>query len=103
LIDPHRYNINNRLVKLAVDHFPRAALEGKRMPFVMSIERVGICKGLREGIEALLRIRLGADGLKLMPEIQTIYEEEKLREILKSLEAATSVDDVRRLWAAGSP
>jgi hypothetical protein len=35
-----------------------------------------------------------------MPEIREIYEEEELRAILKTLETAASLDEVRRLWSA---
>jgi hypothetical protein len=73
--------------------------EEKRMPYVTSIERVGRRAGLREGIESSLRVRFGEEGLKLMPEIREIHEEEKLEAILKALETAVSVDDVRRLWS----
>lgn len=75
--------------------------EERRMPFVMSIERVGHCRGLRMGIESLLRVRFGEEGLQLMPEIQVIYEEEKLQAVLTALETAASPDEVRRLWAPG--
>ena len=73
--------------------------EERRMPFITTPERVGHRKGLREGIEALLRVRFGDDGLRLMPEVQGIHEEEKLRAILKALETAANLDDVRRLWS----
>ena len=53
------------------------------------------------GIESVLRIRFGEEGLKLMPEIREIYEEEKLQAILKALETAASPDEVRQLWAPG--
>ena len=46
------------------------------------------------GIESLLRVRFGEEGLKLMPEIQEIYEEEQLQAILKALETAASPDEV---------
>ena len=49
------------------------------MPYVTSIERLGRRKGMCQGIEALLRVRFGEEGLKLMPEIREIHEEEKLR------------------------
>jgi predicted DNA-binding ribbon-helix-helix protein len=75
--------------------------EERRMPFVMSIERVGRCDGLRMGIQSVLRIRFGEVGLRLMPEIQEIYEEEKLQAILIALETAASPDEVRRLWTPG--
>jgi hypothetical protein len=67
------------------------------VPFVTSFERYGIRKGLCEGIEAMLRYRFHEEGLPLMPEIRKIYEEDKLREILNSLETAENVDAVRRL------
>ena len=73
--------------------------EERHMPFVTSIERVCLCEGLRMGIESLLRVRFGDEGLQLMPEIHEIYEEEKLQAILKALETAASPDEVRRLWA----
>jgi hypothetical protein len=75
--------------------------EEGHMPFVTSIERVVLCEGLRMGIESLLRVRFGEEGLKLMPEIHEIYEGEKLQTILKALETAASPDEVRRLWAPG--
>jgi hypothetical protein len=75
----------------------------KTMPFITTPERVGHRRGLRQGIETVLRIRFGEEGLKLMPEIQEIHDEEKLEAILKVLETATSLDDVRRLWASPAP
>jgi hypothetical protein len=72
--------------------------EEKRMPYITSIQRLGRREGMREGIEVLLRIRFGEEGLKLMPEIREIHEEETLRAVLKALETATSPDEVRRVW-----
>lgn len=69
------------------------------MPFVTSIERLALRKGLRRGIESLLKVRFGEAGLKLMPEIHEIHEEEKLEAILQALETADSPEEVRRLWA----
>ena len=74
--------------------------EEKRMPYVLSIERVGRQAGLREGIETALKIRFGEAGLQLMPEIRTIYDENQLRAILRILETAASPEEVRRLWIA---
>jgi hypothetical protein len=73
--------------------------EEKRMPYVTSIERLGRREGMREGIEVLLRVRFGDEGVKLMPEIREIHEEETLRAILKALETVASPDEVRRLWS----
>ncbi len=69
------------------------------MPYVTSIERLAICKALCKGIESLLKVRFGDEGLQLMPEIREIYEEEKVEAILKALETAASPDEVRRLWS----
>ena len=41
--------------------------------------------------------------LRLMPDIQEIHEAETLRAILKVLETATRLDEVRRLWAPQTP
>jgi hypothetical protein len=75
--------------------------EERSMPYITSTERIWRGEGLRRGIEALLRFRFGDEGLKLMPEINEIYEGEKLEAILKALETGASLDEVRRLWAPG--
>jgi hypothetical protein len=85
----------NDLFLQEVDKFQ----EEKHMPFVTSIERRGHRKGMCEGIEALLKFRFGEEGLKLMPEIREVHEEEKLRAILKALETVNSPDELRQLWA----
>src|SRR5205807_59305 len=77
--------------------------EERRMPFITTPEYVGHCRGMRRGIESLLKVRFGEEGLKLMPEIHKIYEEEQLEAILKALETATSPDEVQRLWSSGVP
>jgi hypothetical protein len=77
--------------------------EEKNMPFVTSIERSGRRAGMRKGIESLLRVRFGDEGLKLMPEIHDIHEDEKLDMILKTLETAPSLDDVRQLFSPTPP
>jgi hypothetical protein len=69
------------------------------MPFITTPERVGIRKGMRMGIESLLKVRFGEEGLKLMPEIHEVHEQELLEAILKALETAASPEEVRRLWS----
>jgi hypothetical protein len=75
----------------------------KRMPFVTSLERYGEIKGLRKGIKLVLNMRFGDEGLKLMPEIEKIYEEQELETILNALETAASPEEVRQLWASKTP
>jgi hypothetical protein len=77
--------------------------EERRMPFITSVERVGHCRGLRQGIEALLQVRFGDEGLQLMPDIREIHEEEKLEAVLKALVTATTLEEVRRLCTPGTP
>jgi hypothetical protein len=77
--------------------------EERRMPYITSIERLGRREGMCKGIESMLRRLFGEAGLKLMPEIREIHEEEKLEAILKTLETANSPDEVRRLWSPGTP
>jgi hypothetical protein len=71
----------------------------RHMPFITTPQRIGRLEGMCEGIEVALKIRFGEEGLKLMPEIRDIPEEEKLRAILKALETAASPEEVRRLWS----
>jgi hypothetical protein len=75
----------------------------RHMPFITTPERVERRAGMREGIESLLKVRFGEEGLKLMPEIHQIHEEEKLRAILKALETATSPHELCRLWSPAAP
>jgi hypothetical protein len=76
--------------------------EERRMSFITTPQRLGRREGLREGIEVVLRMRFGEGGLRLMPEIQEIHEEETLRSILRALETAASPEEVRRLWSPGT-
>jgi hypothetical protein len=70
----------------------------KHMPFVSIAEQMGMVKGLLEGIEAWLKVKFGADGLALMPELRQIRDHELLRKILKRIETAESPEEVRRVW-----
>jgi hypothetical protein len=54
-------------------------------------------------IAAILNLLFKEEGLKLMPEIREIHEEEQLRAILKALETATSLDEVRPLCTPQAP
>jgi hypothetical protein len=39
------------------------------MPFIRTPQRVGRGEGISKGIESVLRVRFGDEGLKFMPEI----------------------------------
>jgi len=97
--------------------------EEKQMPYVTSAERLGREAGLEEGlrqglqngrqegrqegmqegllagIELGLKLRFGADGLMLLPEIRQIVDLDVLRTIHQSIETATSPEELRKAWS----
>jgi hypothetical protein len=68
------------------------------MPFMTIFERVGMEKGLLEGIEECLELKFGDEGLKLMPELRELQDHELLRTVLHAIKKASIPDDVRRVW-----
>jgi hypothetical protein len=78
----------------------------KAMPFVTIAERVGREKGreegreegLLEGIEACLKLKFGAEGLELMPDLRELHDHKRLRAVLEAIPAAASPNDLRRVW-----
>ncbi len=70
----------------------------KRMRFINIAERVGMEKGLLAGIETSLKVKFGAEGLELMPELREIQDHVLLGKILKRIETADSPAAVRRVW-----
>jgi hypothetical protein len=73
--------------------------EDKRMPFMTTPERLGLEKGLLRGIEWCLKVKFGAAGLQLLPEIRTLRDESKLEAVFQAIDQAASLDEVRRVWA----
>jgi hypothetical protein len=63
--------------------------EDRRMPYITSIERIGIKKGIRQGlleaIELGLRLKFGDEGLEILPEISDIEDVEQLKAIISGL------------------
>jgi hypothetical protein len=70
----------------------------KVMPFINIAERVGMEKGLLQGIEVALDMKFGAEGLELMPELRQIRDHVLLGKILARIKTAASPDDLRRVW-----
>ncbi len=70
----------------------------KVMPFIDIAERVGIENALLRGIEACLRMKFGAKGEELMPELRAIQDHEVLDKVLARIETADSPDELRRVW-----
>jgi hypothetical protein len=69
-----------------------------RMPFMTIVERIGMEKGLLEGIEAWLQAKFGDEGLKLMPELRELQDHELLRAVLRAIGTAASPEELRRVW-----
>jgi hypothetical protein len=72
------------------------------MPFITTPERVGRRAGMRVGIKTMLQFRFGEEGLKLMPDVEEVHEEERLLTILNVLNSPASIDEVRRLCTPSS-
>lgn len=76
------------------------------MPYITSIERIGIEKGLKRGrmeellnaIELGLDLKFGEEGLKLMPEIREIDDIDVLRAIRSKIKPAKSLDELRAIY-----
>jgi hypothetical protein len=73
--------------------------EEKAVPHMMSNVRMAHQESLLAGIEAVLEVKFGAEGLKLLPEIRELQDVEMLRAILQTSKTAASPDEVRRVWA----
>lgn len=72
------------------------------MPYITSVERIGIQKGIRqgllEGIELGLKLKFGNSGLGLLPEISLLTNVEQLRAILTGLQTADTLDELRQIY-----
>jgi len=84
--------------------------EERRMPYITSVERIGIRKGreqgrqegMREGllaaIELILEQKLGSEGSDLLPDISEIEDVEQLKAIIAGLQTVNTLEDVRQLY-----
>ncbi|MCC5638874.1 cytosolic protein [Nostoc sp. CHAB 5844] len=70
----------------------------QRMQYVTSFERIARMESLLEGIEVGLKLKFGTEGLSLLPEISRIEDVEQLRAVLKGLETASNLDELRSLY-----
>ncbi len=81
------------------------------MPYISSVERIGIKKGLEKGleqgltkglligIELVLELKFGAAGLELLPEIRALTDPQVVEAIYSTLRTASTVDEVRQVYA----
>ncbi|UKP01287.1 cytosolic protein [Nostoc sp. UHCC 0870] len=70
----------------------------QRMQYVTSFERIARMESLLEGIEVGLKLKFGTEGLSLLPEISRIEDVEQLRAVLKGLETASNLNELRSLY-----
>ena len=61
----------------------------------------GLREGLLDGIRLGLKLRFGADGLALLPEIGQIQDVAMLRAVHAALETVASTDELRRVYRSG--
>lgn len=71
--------------------------EDLRMPYITSVERIGIRQGLLEGIELGLELKFGSVGLGVLPEISRIQDVEQLRAILSGLKTVDTLSELRQI------
>ena len=60
----------------------------------------GIQQGLLEGITALIEIKFGESGLKLLPELRKITNADRLREIKDAIGVALDVKEMEEMLYA---
>jgi hypothetical protein len=87
----------------------------QKMPYITSVERIGredgrqeglqvgreegMREGLLAGIELALRIKFGSAGHEIVSEIRQITDLATIRAIYDQIETASTIDDVRRVYA----
>ncbi len=72
--------------------------EGRRMPYVTSIERDGMLRV----IEHALRVKFGEEGAALVPGIEEMNDADKYLAVHEAILKADDLDDVRRACAAAA-
>mgnify|MGYP001793067871 FL=1 len=76
--------------------------ESKQMQYVTSVERIGIEKGVLQGlleaIELGLELKFNTDALSLMEEISQIDDIEKLRAIKDGIKTLNSIEELKQVY-----
>ena len=80
------------------------------MPYITSVERIGIQKGIEqgrfegmregllEGIELGLNLKFGTQGLEVLPDISSLQDVEQLRAILAGLKTVNTLSELRQIY-----
>jgi hypothetical protein len=77
-----------------------ATLIETKMPYLTNAERVGLARGLWKGIQEVLDVKFGADGMRLMEAVREIEDVELLESILGKIKQCATPDEVRQLWTS---
>jgi hypothetical protein len=73
--------------------------EEKRVPYITSVERMAAKRELLEGLEVGLELKFGPEGLQLLPELRQLTDVAVLREVLRAIKTATTLDELRRVYS----
>jgi hypothetical protein len=89
--------------------------EARKMPYITSVERLGMEKGkkegkkegrkegLRQGIEIALKTKFGEQGCKVLDNLRDIDDDALLGRILERILTARSLDELRQIAAQVRP
>ena len=76
--------------------------EVKHMPYITSVERMGIKKGMQQGllagIELGLELKFGSEGLRILPEVSRVEDVDVLRALHEGLKRVNTLDELRRIY-----
>ncbi len=75
--------------------------EKKSRRYISSVERIGIKKGKKESkleaMKMILSIKFGENGMKLIPVIQSLKDEDRLNVIMKSVIKTDNLSEIEAL------
>jgi hypothetical protein len=76
-------------------------VEGDGVPSLSYLERRGRRQGFLKAAQIGLKLKFGAEGMALMPEVEKVEDLAVLEAICDAIEPAASLDDVRKFMPQG--